>query len=74
MPTLTFTRTISTNDLNRVVAALRVHFGMPNATPAQIQAEVDKMFFGGLVGIVKQYEHAAAAKSATDAVSDIALT
>lgn len=75
MATITITRTISAGDLARTVAALRAHFGMPAAaTGAQVQAEWEKMAFAELRGIVKRYEQDAAAKTAADAVADIALT
>lgn len=74
MATLTITRTISAGDLTRVIAALKSHYGMPNATNAQLQKEWEVRTFAALKGLVKDHERGEAAKSATNGVSEITLT
>lgn len=74
MATLTFTRTISAAHLGRVVAALQANYGMPSASAAAIQTEWESRVTADLIGAVKQYEQGVAAKSATDAITDVALT
>ena len=75
MATIAISKTISAAHLARAVPALKAHFGLPaTATNAQVLAEWEKMVLAQLKGIVKSYEASIAAKTSTDAVTEIDLT
>lgn len=75
MATISISKTISAEHLARAIPALKAHFGLPDsATNNQVLAEWDKMVTAELRGIVKDYEARLAAKSASEAVTEISLS
>ncbi len=73
MATLTLNLDVTAGELTRVVEALKSHLSLAPATSsAAVQAEFRVYIRQHLISIVKNFERTAAAKTAADAITEIA--